>query len=59
MINFQAAVNMDAGSLIWRTRTHFVLLHYEYQGGLIGLVSVVNPLHLQRLPQRDADGAAL
>lgn len=35
------------------------ILHYEYQGGLIGLVSVVNPLHLQCLPQRDADGAAL
>lgn len=35
------------------------ILHYEYQGGLIGLFSVVNPLHLQRLPQRDADGEAL
>lgn len=40
---------------------HVLILFYfyEYQEGLIGLVSVVNPLHLQRLPQRDADGAAL
>lgn len=57
MINFQAT---------WMQEVFFgghvlilFILHYEYQGGLIGLVFVVNPLHLQCLPQRDADGAAL
>lgn len=58
-IHFPAVVKTEAGSLFWRMCTHFVLLCHEYWAGLISLLAVVNPLHLQRRSARASGGAEL
>lgn len=57
LIHFPAVVNIDAGSLVWRTCAHFVLLRHEYRAGLISHLAVVNPLHLQCYSQSDSFGS--
>ena len=47
------------GVSFWRTCTHFVLLRHEYWAGLISLLAVVNPPHLQRRSPGDSGGAEL